>query len=479
MSRRDDEQLIQDALDRKLDARRFAAFEDRLRREPELRRMYLSYSRMDGLLGEKFGQSESNVTPIRRRPSRWVGWGAVAACLAVLAAAVPLMLKQKPECVVEIGPESHGRVTHTKGDAGDRVLRAGSRLELDHGSALVTLPDGGRAYFEGPGSMEMIERGSFRLREGRIWFESSDERAVVSCVTDAFEVRARQAEFGVIATDEEELHVLNGELTVDTPDGVTTWLAAGRSARWDTDTLLTADTATAFTTGFPKTVTLFADNFDEPDLTPLSGKRPDTGSGEWSIEYGGPLIENGVLDTSGNVRHMAFAHLDVPALDDLSHVLLLTLETDDPATSRFHSPGWAGVSLYTGDQERIFVGDPCGPAEGWALHPAGYSARNACPLLHGKSTVTLRYDYRTGLAQLFEGTDTRGPALASEWIEPGLQFDRIRIANGSQADAAVDAGKPASAAGDGPDVEIRGDIALRNLRLSVLSADARSVAAQP
>ena len=137
--------------------------------------------------------------------------------------------------------------------------------------------------------------------------------------------------------------------------------------------------------------------------------------------------------------------------------------------------GWAGVSLFSDGEERVFVGDPNGQEEGWALHPAGYNARHACPLLEGKTTVTLRYDYRSGLAQLFEGTDTSGPALASEWIAPGLHFDRIRIANGSQADGALDAGKPASAAGSGDDVHIRGDIAIRRIRVRVLSSERASV----
>lgn len=478
MSLRDDEQLIQDALDLKLDARRFAAFEDRLRREPELRRLYLSYSRIDGLLGEKFRDSESGIValPARRRPARVATWGALAACLLALAVAVPFLVKGAPAATVEIGPESHGRVLHATGSGEASTLRPGSRIELEHGSASVSLATGGRAYFEGPGTLEMISADTFRLGEGRVWFDSEEPLA---CLTDTFEVKARASEFGVIATSHAELHVIAGELAVHTPDGADATLAAGRSARWDGGTLLTADTATAFTTGFPRSVLVFAEDFSEPDLTPLSGKLPDTGPGPWFVEYGGPLIENSLLDTSGNVRHMAFAPLGEPVLDELSHVLLLTLETEAPATSRFHSAGWAGVSLYTGTQERIFVGDPCGPAEGWALHPAGYSARNACPLLHGKTTVTLRYEFRTGLAQLFEGTDTTGPALASEWIEPGLQFDRLRIANGSQADAAIDAGKPASAAGEGPEIEVRGDIALRNIRLSVLSSDSRSVVTQP
>ena len=59
------------------------------------------------------------------------------------------------------------------------------------------------------------------------------------------------------------------------------------------------------------------------------------------------------------------------------------------------------------------------------------------PPLQGKRTVSLRYDYRTGLAELFEGLHCAGQPLASEWIPAGLKFDRLRIGNGEGGDLAV------------------------------------------
>ncbi|MBK1826706.1 anti-sigma factor family protein [Haloferula rosea] len=477
MSLRTDEETIQAILDGKLDARRFQAFEDRLRREPELRALYRSYSRIGGLLEEKFSQSEPNTAPLPRatRRSR-IAWIGVAAAAAAVAITLPAL---SPEPVtgplVEFGPESHGQLVHELAERNLSRLLPGSRIELSHGSASIQFESGGEAYFEGPGRLEYLGPDRFRLVEGRAWFDSGSRS--VACRTQHLEAESQGAEFGMLVdhAGREELHVLKGEVTMTNGPASRQTVDAGTSALWSTEDVTLVKTSHSFATRFPSAVTVFEEDFSEPDLTPLAGKNPDHGVGSWKVEYGGPLIENGVLDTSGNVRHTAFAGISGPPLDELSHILLLTLETENPDTAGFHSAGWAGVSLFTGDEERIFVGDPNGPEEGWALHPAGYSARHACPLLEGKTTVTLRYDYRSGLAQLFEGTDTSGPALASEWIAPGLQFDRVRIANGSQADAAVDAGKPASAAGDGPDVNVRGDIAIRRIKLRVLSSESATV----
>lgn len=473
MSLRSDEETIQAVLDGKLDARRFEAFEERLRQEPELRALYRSYSRMTGVLEEKFAHTESRVIPLPRasRRSR-IAWIGVAAAAAAVALTLPSLSPDHPTGPsVEFGPESHGQLVHEQAERNLSLLLPGSRIELDHGSASIELPSGSRAYFEGPGRLEYTAENRFRLIEGRVWFDT--RAAEVSCRTQHLEVESPEAEYGLIVDRKgrEELHVLRGSVRMQHGSLEPQPVSAGVSALWSAEDVTLVNTSHTFATGFPEAVTVFAEDFSEPDLTPLAGKKPDHGASEWKIEYGGPLIEDGVLDTSGNVRHTAFAGIAGPHLDELSHILLLTLETETPGTASFHSAGWAGVSLFTGDEERIFVGDPNGPEEGWALHPAGYSARHACPLLEGKTTVTMRYDYRTGLAQLFEGTDTSGPALASEWIAPGLQFDRIRIANGSQADAAIDAGKPASAAGDGEDVNIRGDIAIRRIKVRVLSSD--------
>lgn len=482
MSLRSDEETIQAILDGKLDSREFEVFEQRLRSEPELRELYRSYSRMTHVLSEKFAHSEPVVVPFKPRRSQSAAIIAIAACAAVLGIASFFFLNRpEPVALVQLGPESHGRVVHLEVPADSNHLTVGSVVELDHGSASITLPSGAHAYFEGPGSLKYLGEDSFHLTEGRAWFATQSKSRHVICTTNDLRINAPECEFGIIADRgrRQELHVIRGGVQLTTTDHSIRHVGVGESAVWANASLTEGQTATQFSTSFPKAVAIFSEDFDEPDLTPLAGKQPDIGAGPWSVTRGGPVIENGVLDTSGNLRHAAFAPLSGAPLDELSHVLLLTLITENPETSRFHSEGWAGVSLYTGDQERIFVGDPNGPEKGWALHPVGLEARHACPLLDGKNTVTLRYDFRSGLAQLFEGTDTSGPALASEWISPGLSFDRLRIANGSQADAAVDAGKDASAAGTGKDVEIRGDIALRQIKVTVLSSDQEIRATQP
>ncbi|MCU0797472.1 MAG: hypothetical protein MUF31_16250 [Akkermansiaceae bacterium] len=474
MSRRSDEEMIQAAFDGQLDPRGFADLEDRLRREPTLRSIYRRYSRLTLALEEKFAHSEPNVIPLasaRPRPRRHGAWLALAACATGLLA-LPFIPRTASGHAVAFGPESHGRLVSPTAAADSFRLVPGSRIELEHGSVSIDLGHGARAYLEGPGLLEFPETGRFELVEGRLWLNVPAAAGLVRCSTSGLSATTADGQFGMIASrgPAEEIHVLRGSVQL-TQNRQQRELSAGHSATWDGLQFATIDRAGSFSTHFPHLRVLFDEDFNEPALTPLAGKMPDIGVGPWSVDRGGPIVENGVLDTSGNVRHAAFAPLDTSKLDDLSHILLLTLESSHPETCRFHSEGWAGVSLYTGEEERIFIGDPCGPERGWALHPTGYDARHACPLLQGETTVTLRYDFRSGLAQLFQGTNTSGPALASEWISPGLRFDRLRIANGSQADAAVDAGKPASAAGTGPDVNVRGDIALRRIRVSVLSSE--------
>lgn len=472
MSRRTDEEIIQAAFDGELDARGFAELEDRLRQEPTLRQIYRRYSRLALALEEKFAHSEPHVIPLAKAsPRRHGPWLALAAC-AVGLLALPWIPRGNQGHTITFGPESHGRLVSPAGSKKTDLLVPGSKIELEHGSVLIDLGKGARAYLEGPATLALTAADQFELTEGRLWVDVPASSRSIHCSTSGLAAATSDGQFGMISSrgPGAEVHVLSGGVNL-VHQSQARRLDAGHSATWDGLQFATIDRAGNFSTRFPRHNLLFHEDFSEPVLTPLAGKRPDFGIGPWAVERGGPIVEDGVLDTSGNVRHAAFAPLDTSKLDDLSHILLLTLETSDPETCRFHSEGWAGVSLFTGDEERIFIGDPCGPERGWALHPSGYDARHACPLLQGETVVTLRYDFRSGLAQLFQGTNTSGPALASEWISPGLRFDRLRIANGSQADAAVDAGKPAEAAGHGPDVNVRGDIALRSIRVSVLSSE--------
>ncbi len=475
MKPKEAEQAIQDLLDGTLGEAAFARVEERLRTDPEFRKLYLSYVKSHHLLIEKFENSDGKIIPMTVSP--WFARRrriilALVACVAVLVSVATLFQVSRPEpgAALVFGPESAGRTVHGNGKTGDDVMWVGSSLELARGSVSIVMPNGVKGYFEGPGKLEMESLNRLRLRQGRVWFEVPEGAEGFVCVTDSLFVEDLGTEFGVYAEPgrPEEVHVIEGQVRlhpIKRPQEERL-LNRGEGSAWKDEQLEPTDGPAAFSAAFPQKITVFSDNFDDPDGTPLNGKASDIGAGPWEVSRGAMKVRNGILDTRGDVRNMAFAPLALPRLNDLTHILLMTLEAEGPG-----GEGWAGVSLYTGDQERIFVGDPCGDSGDWALHPVGWQAITACPLLAGKTTVTLRYNYRTGLAELFEGAQTTGTPLASQWIAPGLAFDRVRIANGSTTDAILDAGGTTAEAMLYDETNTRSNIAVRSIKVSVLSAE--------
>lgn len=475
MKLKEAEQAIQDLLDGTLGEAAFARFEESLRTDTEFRKLYLSYVKSHHLLIEKFENGGGKIIPMTVSP--WFARRrriilALVACVAVMATAATLFRVSRPEpgAALVFGPESAGRTVHGNGKTADNALWVGSTLELARGSVSIVMPNGVKGYFEGPGKLDMESLTRLRLRQGRAWFEVPDGAEGFVCVTDSLFVEDLGTEFGVYADPgrPEEVHVIEGQVRlhpISRPQDERL-LNRGEGSAWKDEQLEQADGPAAFSAAFPQRITVFFDDFDDPDGTPLDGKESDIGAGPWVVSHGAMKVRNGILDTRGDVRNTAFAPLGLPRLNDLTHILLMTLEAEGPG-----GEGWAGVSLYTGDQERIFVGDPCGDSGDWALHPAGWQAINACPLLAGKTTVTLRYNFRTGLAELFEGAQTTGTPLASQWIASGLSFDRVRIANGSTTDAILDAGGTTAEARRYDEANIRSNIAVRNIKVNVLSAE--------
>jgi len=474
MSLRDDETTIQDLLDGKLGEAEFSKVEERMRQDREFRRLYLSYVKIHHLLVEKFEVSGGNIVRMPASPMavrRRRMWLALVAVVALLASAAGLLRLTTPEptAILVYGPESKGRTEHPEGRVGANLMWVGSTLELDRGSVAIVMPSGVKGYFEGPGKLDMENPNKLRLHSGRAWFEVPAGADGFVCATDSLFVEDLGTEFGVIADPgrPEAVYVIKGKVRlhpIERPAEIHN-LVQGQGAAWKDQQLEGAKGQAAFSAAFPEKVVVFADDFHDADGTPLDGKLPDIGAGPWRTTRGAMEVRNGVLDTRGERRNAAFAPLGQPYLNDLTHILLLTIEGHGPGDE-----GWAGVSLYTGDQERIFVGDPCGSSGDWALHPVGWQAINACPLLEGISTVTLRYDYRTGLVELFEGEETTGTPRASQWIAPGLAFDRIRIANGSVMDAILDAGGNAEEVKLYDAINVRSNIAVRKIKATVLSA---------
>ena len=457
MSRRRDEELIQSAFDRTMSETQFEQFEARLHDEPELRALYMEYARMHHALVEEHEDHSFAPTKLRslrdpEAPRRsWTQSILSAAAILVLLLGVAHFIGIKPappRTAVIFGPETNGQILNGPDKGDPDALVPGSRLVLAHGSAELTLPSGVRAVIEGPANLESLGKNEVRMDAGRGWFHVPPGAEGFTCHSGALRIIDLGTEFGVIANPDgrRDVHVFEGRVRVQT-DGqlaASRDLHAGESITWNGGTFANTPPSPSFVTTLPHRRLVFYDDFSEADDTPLHGKSPDLGAGPWDVTLGDPRIHNEMIDTSGAGKR-AFAPIDC-RLDDINHILLVTIETDNPDARTFHSEGWAGVSLFTGGQEHVFVGDPFGPGSTWAIQPLGGQAATPTPPLRGKRAVTLRYDYRTGLAELFEGTDTRGHAVASEWISPRVAFDRIRIGN--------DEG---------------GDIALRRLSVSVLA----------
>ncbi|WP_367871519.1 hypothetical protein [Luteolibacter sp. Populi] len=180
-------------------------------------------------------------------------------------------------------------------------------------------------------------------------------------------------------------------------------------------------------------VTMLEDRFDSGSME--TGRRPLQGASHWRLEKGQPQIVGKHLEGSG---FETYFYLPADAVSAARPVLLITVETVASSTGTFHTPGWAGFSLYQEGYEVCFFGDSYGPEETWALDVK----RSLIPLMParpvtGPRTMTFRYDRRDGTVELYEGPEPGDTPLIRSKILPGLNFDQIRIGASPEATLAV------------------------------------------
>ena len=449
MSYREDVELIQGALDRTIDEGDFEQLEVRLAAEPELRQLYYKFCQLHHGLNEEFegvcGLPDRfralEQAPVSRRVLINTALATAAIVIAMAVAAYFITISQPgPPALVSFGPMSSGQLPQGQVGSQDTSMAIGSRLTLDRGTAEIRLPSGVRALVEGPATVLATGRNELFLPSGRAWFEVPKGAEGFTCRTESIKVVDLGTQFGVFAGPEghSEVHVQSGRVRawpLKRP-GEAIELTAGQGAVWTGADFEDPKDKVAFVSELPHLEVVLRDDFSEEDRTPLRSKLPDIGSGPWEVTIGDPQVFQQQIDTSGTPVE-AFAPLPGHMLNERDHILIVTAEVVEPDSRLFHSEGWAGISLFTGDEERIFMGDPFGPGVSWALHPFGSNVVMPSPPLQGKRTVSLRYDYRNGLAELFEGWNCQGQAVASEWIPAGLHFNRLRVGNGKGGDLAL------------------------------------------
>lgn len=176
--------------------------------------------------------------------------------------------------------------------------------------------------------------------------------------------------------------------------------------------------------------TLFSDDFSEANGTGLDGKLPDVGGAPWDQTVGGALSvdsgSGGRINTAGGAR-VAFGFFTGSL--DAGEKLVLDFDLDN--IGNFHSGGFAGLSLFEGGTERIFVGDG-GAATTWVVSESGVGT-DTSGIARSNTNGRFTYDFDSGNYSL----SLDGDGAVTGQIAAGISPDRIRFANNGGGDIII------------------------------------------
>ncbi|MGJ8697057.1 MAG: FecR domain-containing protein [Verrucomicrobiaceae bacterium] len=456
---REDEQLIQNLLDGDMAPEEFDQFQDRLRKDPDLRAGYLSYSHLYHSLDE-MGES-LNIAKIESLPqaaplslsaptpfpAKKRKFPAIPAAIAAVLTLSGIMAWQAgksspaaiPPALATFGPEAAWEATDASGTSiSSNEIPAEGTLTLTRGTTQLELAQGVTAWIHAPATLRYLNPLHLELDHGRAHFHVTEAGHGFTVTSGDLEIVDLGTRFGLLANPGQprEVHVLDGEVTTAAA-GTTRNLLAGQAIQLQPNGVMESLPAdkTLFPDSLPREILVFRDSFGHAPGA-LSGQRPSSGKGPWVVTKGRPQLDGDhFLGGLGDME--VYGQLNAPRLSNDQPILLVTLQTSP--SSSFHSAGWAGLSLYQGNEEIVFFGDCHGDPATWGLDVRRHGApRLPETPVSGARPVTLRYDYRTGALALFHGPQARSKPFLETVIRPEIAFDRIRLSHGDGGELNVD-----------------------------------------
>ncbi|MES2659027.1 MAG: hypothetical protein V4689_10450 [Verrucomicrobiota bacterium] len=433
--KRSDHQIVQQVLDGSVSKETFDGFQQRLRREPELVKLYGDYASIHHSLCEEFEDE-----PIIRRPalasrrtvSTRILWLAAAAVVVLIAAmiyrkspavATPPVLMANARFSADAVWSVDG-VSRQQGDVLE--LDQGATLKLEQGQARIRSGGAASALIEGPATLTLVSDGALNLSSGRGRFRSEKAEGRLEVTTPSMSALDMGTEFGIEVREgiPDELHVFDGKVKIringNSEGDVLSAGEAGRVSGTEGIERFSADEQ-RFSKKLREFKSILEGGFVKAD---------------WRLDYGIPIISE---DRVEGRNYTAFLNLPEPEPSEENPVLMATLNVDGPSNGEFHTDGWAGMSFFNQGKELLFFGDSFGPEPTWSL-----DVKQRIPVilpvtpLVGARTVTLRYDRKTGGVSLHEGVFPLGKAFCTGKLPAGLEFDEIRL--GASAGAALDVG---------------------------------------
>lgn len=427
-----DHQLVQQVLDGDVSRETFDGFQQRLRDEPELVKLFGDYALVQHTLCEEFeGGHFSEVVPAvaSRRLLGLPVLLPIAAALALAAAVLwfhPWSQGQEAEtvAVVTFSVDAVWQIEGASGNLGGATgVARGCGLHLRQGRASISLEPSVTAWVEGPADVTFLSKDLLHLARGRGFFHRGGTGGGLTVTTPKFTAVDSGTEFGIesVVDGPDELHVTEGEVRiVSKGENESAVLAAGDAARIPVMGAIERFPSDGrhFAKGLGRFQSVVSGPFEKAD---------------WRVDYGNLSITETRIEGE---NYAAFLRLPEPQPAGENSVLLATLGVGKPVSGEFHTDGWAGMSFFSGGNEVLFFGDAYGTKATWSL-----DVKQHVPVIipeqavTGPKTVTLRYDPHSGEVSLHEGgVPLQAPFCAGK-LPVGTRFDEIRI--GASAGASL------------------------------------------
>lgn len=430
--KRADHHLVQQVLDGDLTREAFDAFQQRLRDEPDLAKLYEGYALLQHTLSEEFEGGHAAGAEMADAPRGRFGvslWFAAAVVVALAAALWTFRpwARESGDADVAAVTFSVDAVWWIEGESrnlgGATGVARDDVLHLLQGRANIALEPSVSALIEGPAELTFVSNEALDLMAGRGFFHRGGTGGGLTVSTPRLTAVDSGTEFGLDVPQggPDELRVFSGTVRIDSMGAAESRsLAAGEAVRVSTSGSISRIQPDG--RPFAKDLGRFRSVVSNPFDRKL-----------WKLDYGSPEITKTRID---GMNYSAFLRLPASEPEPGATVLLAVLEVGKPSNGAYHTDGWAGMSFFRNGEELLFFGDSYGTSATWSL-----DVKQRTPVIlpeHpviGPRTVILRYDPRSGEVSLHDGGLPLKPPFCTGKIPPGTTFDEIRI--GASAGAAI------------------------------------------
>ncbi len=440
---------IQALIEGDLSPERFEALQQRLRKDPAFLQEYLRAVRVHHLLEARNWEAGSTGTASPMMIGL-VRWGMVGAAVAAAFLLLATWVRPGP------GPSGSGEPTFPdfrfaahalfeaevpEDRAGGRILE-GDAVAMREGYVSIRLVSGAEAVIESPSNFAIVGPNRLRLDHGNATFRVPDSATGFTVQLPWMEVVDLGTVFSASAEAEaNQVYVEQGSVEVyhdallEQPqlllEGETLTCYRNESIEIEADSSLVHLREQTESTVVFHDLLAYAPDQRLADRAPLAG--------EWTVQQGEPWIREGRLNTQGRDTE-AFGHF-TQELSVGAGVVLLSLRARAPE-SLFHSKGWAGISFFDQDREVFFFGDKSNDSYSWNFIPYGETWQpgmqevptHDLQIQGGEATFTIRYHQATGMVEIFQGWGVIGAPVVEFTTDPGLRFDRLRVANADGGD---------------------------------------------